>query len=91
MVAREKECIRHLPPKASRHMDELREPNDGRTGHRQTLGTDDAVHVGLDDLRLPIDHEPERPTHGDHGQGLERRVQCQTSHDQSSLRRDLTL
>ena len=91
VIPRKQEGVRHLPSKASRHVDELRETNDGRTGHRQTLGTDHPVRFGLDDFRLSINDETKRPTHGDHGQGLERCIQCQTSDDQSCPRRLLTL
>ena len=83
MIAGKEEGVRDLPAKATRHMNELRESNDGRARHRQTFGTDDTVRFRLDDFRLPVNYEPERPTHGYHGQGLERRVQRQTTDDQS--------
>src|SRR5258708_19247314 len=83
--------IRHLPTEATRHVDELRQPDDRGPGHREALGTHDAVRLRLDDFRLAVDDESERPTHGNHGQWLKRRIQCQTSDNQSSLRRTSTL
>jgi hypothetical protein len=35
--------------------------------------------ISLDDLRLPLDDETKRPTHGYHGQRLERRIESETA------------
>jgi hypothetical protein len=39
--------------------DEPHEANYGRTRDRQPLGTDNAIGICLDDLRLSIDHQPQ--------------------------------
>ena len=81
VIAREQEGVRHLPAEAPRHVDELRQPDDRGARHREPLGAHDAVVIRFDDLGLAVDHEAKRPTHRDHGQRLERRIQCQTAND----------
>src|SRR5262245_39772325 len=39
-VSREQEGVRHLPPEAPRHVDELGESDDGGTWERESLGAD---------------------------------------------------
>src|SRR5580765_3210112 len=62
MVAREQERVRHLPAEAPRHMNELRETDDGGPGHREALRPHDTIEVRLDDLGFAVDHETKRPT-----------------------------
>src|SRR5262249_16407245 len=78
-VAREEEGVRDLPAKATRHVDELREPNYGWPRHGQSLGPHDAVGIRLDDFGLAVNHESERAPHGHHRQRLVRCVQCQAT------------
>src|SRR5256885_1278638 len=73
-IAREEEGVRHLAPEAARHVDELHEPDDRRARQREPLGADEAPRIALHDLRLAIEHETKRPTHGNHRQRLERRI-----------------
>jgi hypothetical protein len=62
-------------------VDELGQPNHGGTWERESLGADHFILIRFDDLRFSIDHETKRPSHRDHGEGLERRVQSQTPND----------
>jgi len=70
VVASEKEGVGHLAAEAARHMHELDEPDDRRAWNRQALALHDRP-LRLDDLRLMVDHQPQRPAYGHHGQGLE--------------------
>src|SRR5262245_17250938 len=85
-VAREQERVRHLPAEAPRHVDELRQANDRRTRHRQTLRSNKAISVSLDDLGFSVDDETKGPTKGDHRQRFIRRVQCQAADNHAHLR-----
>ena len=52
-------------------VNELREPNDRGTRHREPLRPHHAIVLRLDDLGFAVDHQAKSPTHGDHGQRLE--------------------
>jgi hypothetical protein len=80
-IAREKKRVRHLTTKATWHVDELRESNNGRAWHREAFGADDLILIRFDNFRLAIDHEAKRSSHRDHGERLERRIQSQTTND----------
>ena len=47
---------------------------------RQPFGADDAAVFGFDDFGLAVDDETQRPPHGNHREGFERRIQCETAH-----------
>src|SRR5436305_11008170 len=70
-IPSEQEGVRDLSAEAARHVDELREANDGRARHGQTLGADDLVLIRFDDFGLPIDHQAKCSSHRDHGERLE--------------------
>src|SRR2546422_53348 len=70
VVAGEEEGVGHLAPEPARHVDELDEADDRRPRNRQALALHDRS-LRLDDLRLTVDHEPQGPAHGHHGQRLE--------------------
>src|SRR3954470_23397993 len=80
-VTREEEGVRHLPAESTRHVNELRESDDHWPWHRESLGADHFILVYFDDLGLPIDHEAKRPSHRDHRERLERRIQSQAAND----------
>jgi hypothetical protein len=71
VVASEEECVGDLAAEAAGHMDELDEAYDGGSGKRESFAADEVDAVRLHDLRFPLDYEPERPTHGHHGERLE--------------------
>src|SRR2546427_619397 len=70
VVTGEEEGVGHLAAEPAGHMDELDEPDDRRARDGQALALYDRP-FGLDDLRLTVDHEPQGPAHGHHGEGLE--------------------
>src|SRR6266568_7199960 len=84
-VARKQEGVRHLSAEAARDVDEARQPNHSRTRKRQPLGSNYTLKICLDDLRLPIDHQPQCAAQRHHRQRLERSIQCQTANDQALL------
>ena len=70
VVASEEECVGDLTTEAAGHMYELDQPDHRWPGNGQPL----ALHhrsIRLHDLRLAVDHEPQRPAHGHHGERLE--------------------
>src|SRR5437870_4816007 len=82
VVAGEEERVCDLTAEAAGDVNELDEADDGGAWDGKSL----AMHcraVRLDDLRLMIDHEPQRPAHGYHGQRLERGVEREAAHGQS--------
>jgi len=91
VIAREQERVRHLAAEAPRHVNELREPNDGGPGQRQPLGPNDTIRVSLHDLGFAIDQETERATHGDHGQRLVGRVKSETTYDHEASWQEVRL
>src|SRR5262245_56547108 len=84
-VAGEQKRVRHLPAEAPRHVDELRQANDRWTRHRQTLRSNEAISISLDDLGLSVDDETKGPTKWDHRQRFVRRVQCQAADNHAHL------
>src|SRR4029077_8823242 len=66
---------------------ELREPVDGGSWHRESLGSDDLVLIRFDNFGLALDHEERGFLHRDHGERLERRIQSQTANDHANLRK----
>jgi len=66
-------------------VNEAHEADNHRTRKRQLLGTNDAIGIRLDDLRLSINHQPQGAAQRNHGQRLERSIQCQTTNDQALL------
>jgi hypothetical protein len=85
LISREQERVRNLSPEAPWDVHKLRETNDRWPWKRQPLGADDADTVGLHDFGLSIDHKPQRPLHGNHGEGLERCIERQTADDHAAL------
>jgi len=71
VISREQKRVRHLAAETARDVDELRQPNHGGAWHGHALGANDLSSLRFDDFRLSVDDEPQSPTHGDHGQGLE--------------------
>jgi hypothetical protein len=71
VIAGEEEGVGDLTAEAARDVHELDEAYDGGSGKRESFAADDVNAVRLDDLRFPLDHEPERPAHGHHGERLE--------------------
>src|ERR1700704_6464993 len=59
VVAGEEEGVGYLTTEPARHVDELDEPDDRRPRNRQPLALHDRS-LRLDDLRLAVDHEPQR-------------------------------
>jgi hypothetical protein len=82
-VAGEEESVRDLATEAAGNVDELDEADDQRFGQRQPGTSNEVEAIGLDDLRLPLDDETKRPTHGYHRQRFERRIESETAHDTS--------
>ena len=78
-VASEQESIGDLTAEAAGNVDELDEADDDRFGQRQPGTSNEVKAVGLDDFRLALDDETKRPTHGYHGQRLERRIESETA------------
>jgi len=70
VVASKQECVGDLAAEAARDVDEANQANDGGTWHRHSL-TMDWRSLGLDDLSLAVDDEPQRPAHGHHRERLE--------------------
>ena len=73
--------------KAARHVNERLETDDRGTREREALGVNRASAVRFDDLGLAIDNEAKGATERNHREGLERRVQCETTdyHERASL------
>ena len=70
VVTSEEEGVGDLTAEATRHVDELDETDNGRPGDLEAL----AAHYGtvrLDDLRLAVNDEAQRPAYGHHRQRLE--------------------
>src|SRR5687767_10521208 len=84
-IAGKQECVRHLAAETSRNVYEARETDHRRARQSQPLRAHYTPRVGLDNLGLAVDHEPERAPHRHHRQGLERCIQCQTTYDQALL------
>jgi hypothetical protein len=84
-IARKEKGVRHLAAEPAGDVNESREADDHRTRKGQSLGSNDAISVCLDDLRFPIDHQPQGAAQRNHRQGLERSIQCQTTNDQALL------
>jgi len=73
-VAGEEEGVRHLAAEAARHVNELHEPDDRGARQREALRAHEPPWIALDDFCLAVEHKPKRPTHGYHGQRLERSI-----------------
>src|SRR5438034_9741305 len=84
LVTGEEEGVGHLAAEPAGHMDELDEPDDRRARDGQALALYDRP-LGLDDLRLTVDHEPQGPAHGHHGEGLEWGVERETAQGTPSV------
>src|SRR5437879_5299044 len=72
VVTSEEEGVGDLTAEATRHVNELDETDNGRPGDLEAL----AAHYGtvrLDDLRLAVNDEAQRPAYGHHRQRLEDR------------------
>ena len=65
-VPREQERVGHLPAEATRHVDELGEPDYDRAGQRQTLRADYTLGIGFHHLGLAVNHEAQRAPHRHH-------------------------
>jgi hypothetical protein len=50
-------------------MNEADQPDDRRAWHRHSFGMNRRA-LGLNDFRLAVDNQPQRPPHGHHGQRL---------------------
>jgi hypothetical protein len=83
-IAREQESVRDLSAESAGHVDEFRQSNHRGSRQREPLGADHLVLIRFDDFGLAIDHEAKRPSHRDHGQRLERRIQSQTTNDHAN-------
>ncbi len=70
VVTGEEEGVGHLAAEPARHMDEFDEPDHRRPRDGQALALHDRS-LRLDDLRLTVDHKPQGPAHGHHGERLE--------------------
>src|SRR5690242_13605991 len=79
VVAGEEEGVRDLTAEAAGDVNELDKADNGGAWDRKSLAPYRRA-VRLDDLSLVIDHEPQRPAHGHHGQRLERGVERETAH-----------
>ena len=71
VIAGEEEGVGDLAAEAAGDVNELDEAYDGGSGKRESFAADDVNAVRLDDFRFPLDHEPQRPAHGHHGERLE--------------------
>jgi hypothetical protein len=73
-ISRKKKRVRNLTTESPRYVNETREADDGGARERQPLRAYYTLRVGLDNLGLSVDHQPESAPHGHHRQGLERCV-----------------
>src|SRR5260221_1397575 len=71
-VARKKKGVRHLTTESPRYVNETRKADYGGARECKPLGAYYTLSVGLDNLGLSVDHQPESAPHGHHRQGLER-------------------
>src|SRR5436309_3060919 len=74
VVTGEEEGVGDLAAEAAGDVYELHETDDCWSRQLQPL-TADRLPLRLDDLRLVVDHETQRPAHGHHRQGLERGIE----------------
>jgi hypothetical protein len=79
-VSSKQECVGDLATEAAGNVDELDETNDCRFGKDESFASNDVAVIRLDDLGLPLDHQPEGTPHRDHGQRFKGGVQRQTPH-----------
>src|ERR1051326_3797996 len=80
VVPCEEEGVGDLAPELAGDVDELDEPDDRGFGKDHPRPSYLRPRVRLDDLRLSVDHQPEGPLDGHHGQGFEGRVERQAAH-----------
>ena len=85
-VAGEQEGVGDLAAEAAGNVDEADQADDGRPGQLHSDTSDQFFPVGLDNLRLTLDNEPQGASRGDHGQWFERGVKGQTAHPLGSVR-----
>jgi hypothetical protein len=74
VVASEQEGVGDLATETARNVDEPDQPDDSGAWYRHSLRMDGHA-LGLDDLSLAIDDQPQRPAYGHHGEWLERGVE----------------
>jgi hypothetical protein len=63
-IAREQEGVGYLTPELAWNMDESDEPDNGRLRNRDPRTTHHTPSVGLYDLRLAVENQPESTTNG---------------------------
>jgi hypothetical protein len=83
-IAGEEEGVGDLAPEAAGNMHEADEADDDRARQLDARTSYRFVLIGLDDLRLAVDHKPKRTTGGDHREGFERGVQGEAPHQMGS-------
>ena len=86
VIAREEKRVGDLATEAARHVDELRQPDDCGSRQRQSLGANDTIGVGFDDLGFAVYDQTKSTPHRNHRQRLIGRVQGQTTNDHAYLR-----
>ena len=79
-VASEEECIRDLPAKPPRHLNEAHQANNSRIRNITALGAKRSGAIGFQDLCLVVQHQADRAPSRKDRQRLERGVQGQASH-----------
>jgi hypothetical protein len=60
-------------------VDESDQPDDRGPRHRHAGAPHDASTIGLDDFRLAVNDQAKSPPHRNHGEGLERGVEGETT------------
>jgi hypothetical protein len=74
-IARKQEGVGHLATKPAGHVDELDEPDDGRTRQRDPLAAEYVHSLRLDNLGLAVDDESKRTSYGNHCERFKRGIQ----------------
>jgi hypothetical protein len=85
-IAREQERIRDLPAEPARHVDELRQADDGGRGNARCSDRTGRAESASTILSLAVDDEAQRALQRHHRQRFERRIQGQAPYDHTILR-----
>jgi len=89
VIAGKQECVGDLATEAARDVDESNQADDGRSWYRQSFAMD-RRSLGLDDLGLAVDDQPQRPAHGHHRERLERSIEGQATHHASPRKKTVS-
>jgi hypothetical protein len=81
VVAGDEERVGDLAAEPAGHVHEADEANHERPGDGHAFAAHRRGAVGLDDLRLVVDHKAKRPPDRTHGQRFERGIEGKTAHD----------